>query len=65
MFQKGRVYVARPDRHLLIEDGRVRLTHWPKENRHCLAVDALFRTAAVAHGPRVAETAFFEKLSVM
>ena len=49
----GRVYVARPNRHLLLEDGRVRLTYGPKENRHRPAVDALFRTAAVAHGPRV------------
>ena len=53
VFQKGRVYVAHPDRHLLIEDGRARLTHGPKENRHRPAVDALFRTAAVAHGSRV------------
>jgi two-component system chemotaxis response regulator CheB len=49
----GRVYVARPDHHLLLEDGRVRLTRGPKENRHRPAVDALFRTAAVAHGARV------------
>ena len=49
----GRVCVARPDHHLLLESGRVRLTRGPKENRHRPAVDALFRTAAVAHGPRV------------
>ena len=30
-FQKGRVYVARPDRHLLKEGGRVRSTHGPRE----------------------------------
>ncbi|HEU4509850.1 MAG TPA: chemotaxis protein CheB, partial [Pyrinomonadaceae bacterium] len=29
--EKGRVYVARPDHHLLIEDGRVKLVHGPKE----------------------------------
>lgn len=49
----GRVYVGQPDHHLLLQDGRVRLTRGPKENRHRPAVDALFRTAAVARGPRV------------
>ena len=51
--QKGHVYVARPDHHLLLEDGRARVTRGPKENRHRPAVDALFRTAAVARGPGV------------
>src|SRR5690348_5387467 len=29
----NRIYVAPPDHHLLIEEGRVRVTHGPKENR--------------------------------
>src|ERR1043166_2747416 len=39
----NRIYVARPDHHLLIEPGRVRVTHGPKENRFRPAVDPLFR----------------------
>src|SRR5437763_9566346 len=42
----GRIYVAPPDYHLLIEDGRMRLNHGPKENHSRPAIDALFRTAA-------------------
>ncbi len=51
--QPSRVYVARPDLHMLIEPGRVHLTHGPKENRHRPAIDPLFRTAARAYGSRV------------
>jgi two-component system, chemotaxis family, protein-glutamate methylesterase/glutaminase len=50
----GRVYVAQPDHHLLIEPGRVCLTRGPKENRFRPAVDPLFRSAAQTYGPRVA-----------
>jgi two-component system chemotaxis response regulator CheB len=32
--EPGRIYLAPPDHHLLIERGRVRLTRGPKENRH-------------------------------
>ncbi len=49
----GRVYVAPPDRHLLLEPGVMRVTHGPKENRFRPAVDPLFRSAAQVYGPRV------------
>ena len=50
--QPGKIYVAPPDRHLLLEPGQVRLTKGPKENRFRPAVDPLFRSAAYAYGSR-------------
>jgi two-component system chemotaxis response regulator CheB len=52
--EKGRIYVAPPDCHLLVEPNRVRVTRGPKENRFRPAVDPLFRSAAQTYGPRVA-----------
>jgi two-component system chemotaxis response regulator CheB len=51
--EHGRIYVAPSDEHLLIEPGRVRLSHGPEENRTRPAIDPLFRSAALHYGPRV------------
>jgi two-component system, chemotaxis family, protein-glutamate methylesterase/glutaminase len=47
----GRIYVAPPDCHLLVEPGRLRVTKGPRENRFRPAIDPLFRTAAQVYGP--------------
>jgi len=42
----GRVYVAPPDQHLLVEQDRIELTRGPRENFARPAIDPLFRSIA-------------------
>jgi two-component system, chemotaxis family, protein-glutamate methylesterase/glutaminase len=50
--ERGRIYVAPPDKHLILEAGRIVVRRGPKENRFRPSVDALFRSAAYVYGPR-------------
>ncbi|HET8913647.1 MAG TPA: chemotaxis protein CheB, partial [Ktedonobacteraceae bacterium] len=49
----GHIYIGLPDHHLQLEEGSIRITQGPKENRHRPAIDLLFRTAAYSYGSRV------------
>ncbi|WP_424813178.1 chemotaxis protein CheB [Roseococcus sp. YIM B11640] len=51
--EHGHVYVAAPDRHLLLAGGTILLGTGPRENMARPAIDALFRSAALNFGPRV------------
>lgn len=49
----GRIYVAPPDHHMLVVDGHLQLNRGPKEHHTRPAVDPLFLSAALSHGPAV------------
>jgi len=51
--EQGRIYVAAPDRHLLLVGDTIRLGPGPRENMARPAVDPMFRSAALAFGSRV------------
>jgi two-component system chemotaxis response regulator CheB len=50
VLETGRVYLAAPDHHLLVDDGHVRVVRGARENGHRPAIDPLFRSAAAARG---------------
>jgi two-component system chemotaxis response regulator CheB len=52
--EQGRIYVAPPDYHLILTPDSVQLSHGPKENLHRPCINTMFRSAAAAHGERVA-----------
>ncbi|MDD1536281.1 MULTISPECIES: chemotaxis protein CheB [unclassified Bradyrhizobium] len=51
--EPGQIYLAAPDYHLLMSEDRIVLGRGPRENMARPAIDALFRSAALHHGPRV------------
>lgn len=49
----GRIHVAPPDHHMLLDGDAIRLSRGAKENHARPAIDPLFRSAAVSHGAGV------------
>ena len=49
LIEPGRIYLAPPDFHLLLERDRLRVIRGPRENRMRPAIDPLFRSAAVTY----------------
>ena len=49
----GTVYIAPADRHLMLENGHVRLSRSAQEHRFRPAIDPLFVSASQVHGHRV------------
>lgn len=51
--ERGHIYVAPPDQHLMIDGDRAFLWHGPRESQHRPSINVLFRSAAVMAGARV------------
>lgn len=63
LIESGHIYVAAPDWHLLVDRGIIRLGRGPRENMVRPAIDPMFRSAALAYGPRVVGMVLTGKLN--
>ncbi|TLX08274.1 chemotaxis protein CheB [Rhizobium sp. MHM7A] len=50
--ERSHIYVAAPDRHLLLAGETIKLGGGPKENMVRPSIDPMFRSAALSFGPR-------------
>jgi two-component system, chemotaxis family, protein-glutamate methylesterase/glutaminase len=50
---RGFMYMANPDKHLLVSEGKIVLGQGPQENLWRPSIDVLFRSAAAAYDSRV------------
>src|SRR5688572_16577053 len=50
--KKGHIYIGIPDKHLVIQKGKIILGHGPQENLWRPSIDVLFRSAAAAYDSR-------------
>ncbi|RFB85847.1 chemotaxis protein CheB [Rhizobium leguminosarum bv. trifolii] len=51
--ERGHVYIAAPDRHLLLMGETIKCGAGPRENMVRPSIDPMFRSAALSFGPRV------------
>jgi two-component system chemotaxis response regulator CheB len=51
--EKGKVYVAVPDHHLVVASDHIHVTRSPKEGLHRPSINVTFRSAAATHQDRV------------
>lgn len=51
--EAGQIYLAPPDFHMTVEEGRLRVLQSPRENGNRPAIDPLFRSAVGSYGSHV------------
>lgn len=52
LINKGHIYIAAPNQHLLVKKNKILLGQGPEENRWRPSIDVLFRSAAAAYSTR-------------